>query len=109
MISMNDSSVADGDLIGPDAADIQAFQDAIDEYVDNISLFSCSSAAGEAGGQLLQILANSIGIASGWTVPITVENGYFNVDYTKEALTIPEPAMVGLLGFGALALLRRKK
>ncbi len=109
MISMNDKSIADGDLVGPDAVDIQEFQDAIDEYVDNISLFSCESAKGPEGDQLLQILADSIGLASGWTVPITVEVGYFNVDYSKEAMSIPEPATLLLLGFGGLVLLRRRR
>ena len=93
MISTNNSNTADGDLIGPDSADIQEFQDAIDEYVDNISLFSCSSAAGEEGDNLLWILAASIGTASGWTVPITVEVGYFNVHYkANESLTVCPPA-----------------
>ncbi len=85
MISMDDKQVDDGNLIGPDAADIEAFQQAIDDYVNHLSLFSCRSAQGAAGDTLLDTLAKSIGVASGWTVPITVEDGYFNVDYRKDA------------------------
>lgn len=84
-ISMDDKQVDDGNLIGPDAADIEAFQQAIDDYVNHLSLFSCRSAEGTAGDTLLETLAKSIGVASGWTVPITVEDGYFNVDYRKDA------------------------
>jgi hypothetical protein len=80
MISTNDSSTADGDLIGPDEADIKEFQEAIDDYVNGLSLFSCSSAEGDAGAKLLSLLASSLGWASGYIVPITVEDGYFNVE-----------------------------
>lgn len=82
MISTNDGSVADGDLIGPDEADIKEFQEAIDDYVEGLSLFSCSSAEGAAGDKLLNLLASSLGWASGYTVPITVEKGYFNIKTT---------------------------
>lgn len=82
MISTNDGSTADDNLIGPDEADIKEFQKAIDGSCSGLSLFSCSSAKGAAGDKLLKLLASSLGWASGYTVPITVEDGYFNLELT---------------------------
>jgi len=83
-VSMNNQHWEDENAIGPDGDDIRAFQDSIDAYVDDISIFSCRAAEGAEGDTLLQILANSIGHASGWTVTITVEDGYFNVKLRAE-------------------------
>ncbi len=88
-ISMNNQHWEDENAIGPDGDDIRAFQDSIDAWVDDISIFSCRAAEGAEGDTLLQILANSIGHASGWTVTITVEDGYFNVKLRAE----PEDAL----------------
>lgn len=83
-ISMNDKSTEDGDLIGPDEADILEFQKRIDPYVDHLSLFSCKSAKGEKGEKLLEILASSLGRASGWSVTISVGDGGFYVPIFAE-------------------------
>lgn len=95
MISTNNCSTADGDLIGPDDADIAEFQEAIDDYVEGLSLFSCNSAKGTDGDKLLALLASSLGWASGYTVPITVEKGYFNIKNTAtKTLTLCPDTLV---------------
>ena len=45
--------------IGHDEADIKEFQEAIDDFVSGLSLFSCSSAKGPKGDKLLELLASS--------------------------------------------------
>lgn len=75
-----------------------AFQKDIDDCTSRIDFTSCSTADGKEGDKFLQDFANSIGIASGWTVPITVEGavkilgitifpGYFDVEATASKMS----------------------
>ena len=58
----------------------------------------------------LRILASSLGTASGWTVPITVEKGYFNVKFNgKTVALVPEPLTVTLMLLGCTALAARHR
>ncbi len=84
-ICLNDQNWTDENVIGPDLEDIQEFASAIKDYCDDISLFGCQCASGVLGERLVQALADSLGHASGWKVPITVEVDYFNVEIRSES------------------------
>ncbi len=94
-----------------DAESVQAFQEAIDHYVSEITFFGmCSVGRGAAGMEFLDILASSIGKASAWDSPIyRVDSSHYTVDRNAQYITvqheIPEPSSFVLAVMGALALL----
>lgn len=108
-LTIGDSGV--GSKAG-DAMSIADFQKQIDKYVNDLSVYACSFAGGVAGDAALQILADSIGIASGFTVPVSVHRsdwwgwlvgGSWDLALKgklMEAEPIPEPTTLLLLGSG---------
>ncbi len=107
-------------LVGPGGGmSIAQFQAAIDPYVNDLSIYACDFAAGADGRQALQTLANSIGHASGFTVPVTVHRmwlvGYFtgggwDLDLGGESLAYPPaPGSFGLAFVGVAILLKRRR
>lgn len=57
-----------------------AFQKKVDKCTDGIAFTSCSTAKGDKGSKFLRDFANSVGVASGWTVAVTVEAAVKNKD-----------------------------
>jgi hypothetical protein len=96
---------------------IAQFQAQIDPFVNNLSLYACNFAQGQAGMDALQTLANSIGRASGFTVPVSVHRAFFgfsrgwDLSLRGTNLTlVPEPASATLaMAFVVLALVRRRR
>ena len=96
-----------------DLTSVADFQKMIDEHVDLITFYlMCSVGAGDDGMKFLQILADSIGKASGWDSTVTrVDSSHYTVGLdakyvTKMAVPLP-PTMASLLGALALLLLKR--
>ncbi len=73
-LTIGDSGIGDRD---DDDMTIEEFQQEIDNYVDHLSVYACSFARGASGDAALQTLADSIGYASGFTVPVSVYRGWW--------------------------------
>jgi hypothetical protein len=101
-----------GDRIGDGfTISVADFQAKIDPYVSFIRIVACEAAQGDAGSKMLLDLAKSIGSAAGYTVPVTVTGGHFDLDAkAKLSLTeIPEPATFWLLAGGLLLIRLRRR
>lgn len=104
--------------VGAGGMTIAELQAALDEYVDNLSIYACSFARGAAGQAALQTLADSIGRASGFTVPVSVHRswwlgwlvgGDWDLLLGGRNVVIPEPASLVLIALTAGLLIRRRE
>ena len=108
-----------GDMV-LDKDNAKAFQEEIDQWVNNLTFLACWAGEGEDGGKMLQALADSIGKTSGWSSWVgayeyhdatgKTTDGWFYRD-TKGVYVpkVPEPTMIFLLGLGGLGLLRKRR
>lgn len=105
---LGDTRIGQGGTIS-----IKDFQDLIDEYVKEISVFACSFAADGMVG--LQTLADSIGYAWGYDKPVSVYRNWFGLSrgwdlslQGKALSAVPEPSSILLVivGWAALAFTR---
>lgn len=103
--------------VGTGGMTIAELQAAIDKYVNNLSIYACSFAGGEAGQAALQTLADSIGRASGYTVPVSVHRswwlgwlvgGDWDLLLGGQNVVIPEPTSLVVIALAAGLLSRRR-
>ena len=62
----------------PGDMSMEDFQELLDGYVSGFSVYACSFAAGSEGDAALEILADSLDWASGWTKTVTVHYNWYN-------------------------------
>ena len=86
------------------------FQECIDPYVCSIEFWSCNTGEGVAGDKFLQDFADSIGIASGFTVATTASQTYWDTLAGGQRLgatataVVPEPGALLLVLLGLFLL-----
>ncbi len=86
------------------------FQKCIDPYVSSIEFWSCNTGEGVAGDKFLQDFADSIGIASGFTVATTASQTFWDTLAGGQRLgasataVVPEPGALLLVLLGLFLL-----
>ena len=86
------------------------FQKCIDPYVSSIEFWSCNTAQDAAGDKFLQDFADSIGMASGFTVTTTASQTFWDTRAGAKGLdaavnaVVPEPGALLLVLLGLLLL-----
>ena len=90
------------------------FQECIDPYVSAIEFWSCNTAQDAAGEKFLQDFADSIGMASGFTVATTAAQTYWDtlangrrLDASATA-AVPEPGALLLVLLGLFLLTAKR-
>jgi len=115
-LTIGDSGV--GSRAG-DSMTIEDFQKEIDQYVSKLSIYACEFAKDAEGRAALQTLADSIGVASGFTSTVSVHRsewfgwlvgGSWDLPLRGQEVTIPAPGAVvlGLIGLTMAGWIKRR-